>query len=79
MRKKVFVGLIIALLALLSACTSSSVPPEFFGPPAGNDLPGLEWDLISEFSASDASVVGPLIEADSAAYAAENNIAARCN
>ena len=43
------------------------------------DASAQQWNLITEFTASDASVVGPLIEADSAAYAAENNIAERCN
>ena len=36
------------------------------------------WSLISEFKATDASIIGPLIEEDSSAYAAENNIAANC-
>ena len=43
------------------------------------DASAKKWNLISDFVASDASVVGPLIEADSAAYAAENNIEERCN
>ena len=43
------------------------------------DAGAKTWSLISEFKPSDASVVNPLIEADSAAYAAENNIEARCN
>ncbi|MDQ7070186.1 MAG: ABC transporter substrate-binding protein [Rhodobacterales bacterium] len=38
-----------------------------------------KWSLITEFGPSDSSIVNPLIEADSAAYAAENNIAERCN
>ncbi len=37
------------------------------------------WALITDFMAPDADVIGPLIEADSAAYAAENNIEKRCN
>lgn len=38
-----------------------------------------KWSLISDFSAPDMAVIQPLIDADSAAYAAENNIAERCN
>ncbi len=37
------------------------------------------WSLISEFGGSDMDVIQPLIDADSAAYAAENNIEAGCN
>jgi branched-chain amino acid transport system substrate-binding protein len=37
------------------------------------------WSLISDFSESDQDVIQPLIEEDSAAYAAENNIEANCN
>lgn len=43
------------------------------------DAEKQEWSLISEFSPANASVVNPLIEADSAAFAAENNIEERCN
>jgi branched-chain amino acid transport system substrate-binding protein len=35
--------------------------------------------MITDFVAADRSVVDPLIMADSAAYAAENNISERCN
>jgi len=42
------------------------------------DAATQEWSLITEFSASDASVIDPLIAADSAAYAAENNIEPGC-
>lgn len=38
-----------------------------------------EWNLITEFRPSDKSVIQPLIDADSSAYAAENNIEDRCN
>lgn len=38
-----------------------------------------EWSLITDFGPSDMSVIQPLIDADSAAYAAENNIEERCN
>ena len=44
-----------------------------------------QWDAakgqfvkISDFAPTDMDVIGPLIEADSAAYAAENNIASNC-
>jgi branched-chain amino acid transport system substrate-binding protein len=37
------------------------------------------WSLISDFSAPDMSIIQPLIDADSAAYAAESNITAGCN
>ncbi|MFT4960756.1 MAG: branched-chain amino acid transport system substrate-binding protein [Paracoccaceae bacterium] len=36
------------------------------------------WNQISEFKASDKSVINPLIEEDSNAYAAENNIEEHC-
>jgi branched-chain amino acid transport system substrate-binding protein len=35
--------------------------------------------MITEFFQSDQEIINPLIEADSAAYAAENNITPRCN
>lgn len=37
------------------------------------------WSLITDFGESDMEVIGALIEEDSAAYAAENNIEERCN
>ena len=37
------------------------------------------WSLITDFGPSDMDVIQPLIDEDSAAYAAENNIAERCN
>ncbi|MCF6234308.1 MAG: ABC transporter substrate-binding protein [Rhodobacteraceae bacterium] len=37
------------------------------------------WNQITEFKASDKSIIDPLVEADSMAYAAENNIELRCN
>lgn len=37
-----------------------------------------KWTLISDFAAPDMEVIQPLIDADSAAYAAENNITERC-
>jgi branched-chain amino acid transport system substrate-binding protein len=36
------------------------------------------WKLISDFGPSDMDVIQPLIDADSAAYASENNIAEGC-
>ena len=36
------------------------------------------WSLISDYAPSDQEVVNALIEADSGAYAAENNIAPQC-
>ncbi len=44
------------------------------------DASAGKWSLITGFVASDRSVLDPLIAADSAAYAAENNITPRdCN
>ncbi len=42
------------------------------------DATAKEWTLISDFSATDAEVVQPLIDEDSAAYAKENNIEPGC-
>ncbi|MDB4197666.1 ABC transporter substrate-binding protein [Ascidiaceihabitans sp.] len=42
------------------------------------DASAKSWSLITEFAPADASVLNPLIEADSAAYAAENNIKEGC-
>ncbi|MCR9126219.1 MAG: ABC transporter substrate-binding protein [Rhodobacteraceae bacterium] len=36
------------------------------------------WSMISDFGPSDMEVIQPLIDEDSAAYAAENNIASNC-
>jgi branched-chain amino acid transport system substrate-binding protein len=43
------------------------------------DATNKKWSLISDFAESDMSVIQPLIDADSAAYAAENNMETRCN
>ena len=43
------------------------------------DATAGKWSLITDFGPSDMDVIQPLIDADSAAYAAENNIAERCN
>ncbi|MEM1161555.1 MAG: ABC transporter substrate-binding protein [Pseudomonadota bacterium] len=42
------------------------------------DASAKEWTLISEFANTDVEVIQPLIEADSAAYADENNIEVGC-
>jgi len=42
------------------------------------DASAKEWKLIADFAETDTDVIGPLIEEDSAAYAAENNIEANC-
>jgi len=43
------------------------------------DAAAQEWSLVSEFKQSDQDVIAPLIEEDSAAFAAENNITPQCN
>ncbi len=43
------------------------------------DAGAKKWNLITDFASSDMSVIQPLIDADSAAYAAENNITPNCN
>ncbi|MCY3874912.1 MAG: ABC transporter substrate-binding protein [Rhodobacteraceae bacterium] len=43
------------------------------------DAHAQTWSLITDFGVSDKAVVDALIEEDSAAYAAENNITPRCN
>lgn len=43
------------------------------------DANAKEWNLISDFKQADMSVIQPLIDEDSAAYAAENNIESQCN
>ena len=43
------------------------------------DASAGKWSLISDFAPSDKSIINPLIEADSMAYAKENNIELRCN
>jgi branched-chain amino acid transport system substrate-binding protein len=42
------------------------------------DAKAKKWSLITDFVASDRSVIDPLIAEDSAAYAKENNIEERC-
>lgn len=43
------------------------------------DAAAKTWSLISDFEASDSSIIEPLIMADSKAFADENGIAERCN
>ncbi len=43
------------------------------------DASSKTWSLISDFAETDMDVIGPLIEEDSAAYAAENNIEGNCS
>ncbi|MCV2866699.1 ABC transporter substrate-binding protein [Defluviimonas sp. WL0075] len=43
------------------------------------DAAAKKWNLITDFIAPDDEVLTPLVMEDSAAYAAENNIAERCN
>lgn len=43
------------------------------------DAVAQSWSLITDFAAPDMEVIQPLIDADSAAYAAENNIESQCN
>ncbi|AXI41021.1 ABC transporter substrate-binding protein [Sulfitobacter sp. SK011] len=42
------------------------------------DATAKEWSLISEFKESDMEIIQPLIDEDSAAFAAENNIEPNC-
>ncbi|MEM8979039.1 MAG: ABC transporter substrate-binding protein [Pseudomonadota bacterium] len=43
------------------------------------DASASTWSLIDDFRPADADVVGPLIKADSMAFAAENNITPGCS
>lgn len=43
------------------------------------DATAKEWKQISEFKVSDKSIIDPLIEEDSMAFAKENNIDLNCN
>lgn len=42
------------------------------------DAESKTWSLISDFAETDQEIIGALVEEDSAAYAAENNIEAGC-
>ncbi len=50
-----------------------------FGAVAQWDAAKDEWNLITDYFQSDQEVIAPLIEEDSAAFAAENNITPGCN
>ena len=43
------------------------------------DAAAKKWNAVSEWLAADHELIDPLIAADSAAFAAENNITERCN
>ena len=43
------------------------------------DANAQQWNLISDFAPTDSDVIGPLIDEDSGAYAAENGIQEGCN
>ncbi|WP_370230979.1 ABC transporter substrate-binding protein [Cognatishimia sp.] len=43
------------------------------------DASAQTWSLISDFAPTDGDVIGALVEADSSAYAAENNIGSNCS
>ena len=43
------------------------------------DAANQTWSLISDFAPTDGDVIGALVEADSSAYAAENNIGSNCS
>ena len=38
-----------------------------------------KWNVVSDFQASDMSVIQPLIDEDSGAFAAENNLSPSCD
>jgi branched-chain amino acid transport system substrate-binding protein len=42
------------------------------------DAGSKTWSMISDYKPTDGDVIGALIAEDSAAYAAENNIAPNC-
>ena len=46
---------------------------------APGDAGAGQWSSISDFQASDMSVIQPLIDADSGAFASENNLSPNCN
>ena len=43
------------------------------------DANAKSWSVITDWIQSDDSVIDPLIAADAAAFASENNITERCN
>ena len=50
-----------------------------YGAVAQWDASAKSWSLITDYVQSDQDVIGPLVDEDSAAYAAENNITPGCN
>jgi branched-chain amino acid transport system substrate-binding protein len=38
-----------------------------------------KWSIVSDYQPSDMSVIQPLIDADSGAFASENNLTPNCN
>lgn len=75
--------------AKMEALGMSGFGPEFSVSCENHGGPGLvgvvqwdasakTWNAISDFMPTDGEVIGKLIEEDSAAYAAENNIEPRC-
>ncbi|MCV6586412.1 MAG: ABC transporter substrate-binding protein [Marinibacterium sp.] len=43
------------------------------------DAKNQTWSLVSDFAPTDGDVIGALVDEDSGAYAAENNIPSNCN
>jgi branched-chain amino acid transport system substrate-binding protein len=43
------------------------------------DASAGKWKLISDYLEADMGLINPLIQADSQAFAKENNISERCN
>ena len=43
------------------------------------DAGAAKWSIVSDFQASDMSVIQPLIDEDSGAFAAENNLSPNCS
>lgn len=76
--------------AKMEALGMSGFGPEFSVSCENHGGPGLvgvsqwdadskTWSVISGFKETDAEVINALIDADSSAYAAENNLETRCN
>ena len=42
------------------------------------DASAKKWNALTDFISSDQDVIGPLVKADSEAFAAENNIKPGC-
>lgn len=74
---------------LMASLGMPAFGPEFSASCENHGGPGLSamtqwdasagsWSLISDWSEPDMSIIQPLIDADSSAFAAENNISSRC-